>query len=261
MIVIIMAGGMGKRMDSDLPKVLHNVICPYDKNLLLPMLVHVILTATKLNPLKIFIIVGKFREIISNTIDEYIENNTITNPELIEYVDQEIALGTGHAIKCTLPQIALYPDEKAIILSGDVPLISLDTLKKLDGIENKLLVTELDNPYGCGRILLNSSGEIEGIREEKDCNKTEKQIKLVNCGIYQIKINDLVNLIPLINNSNKAQEYYLTDIIELMVQYNIKIEPFILEKQNHLEIKNVNTKQDLFELNQFIYGMTFIKNF
>lgn len=252
MIVIIMAGGMGKRMGCDLPKVLHQVVSPDDKNLTFPMLIHVILTATKLNPLKIFIIVGKFREIISNTIREYIENNTITNPDLIEYVDQEIALGTGHAIKCTLPQIISYSNEKALILSGDVPLISVNTLKNLDGLENKLLVTELDNPYGCGRILLNSSEQIECIKEEKDCDESEKKIKLVNCGIYQIRINDLINLVPLINNSNKAQEYYLTDIIQLMIQNNIKIETFLLEKNNHWEIKNINTKQDLLELNQFV---------
>lgn len=252
MIVIIMAGGMGKRMGSDLPKVLHNVVSPEDNNLIFPMLVHVVLTATKLNPLKIFIVVGKFRQIITNTIREYVEKNFITNPELIEYIDQDVPLGTGHAIKCTIPFIIPYSNENTLILSGDVPLISSNTLKNLDDSENKLLVTELANPYGCGRILLNRLGQIEGIREEKDCGEDEKQIKLVNCGIYQIKTKDLVDLIPLITNSNKAQEYYLTDIIQLMIQHNIKIQTLLLEKSNQWEIKNVNTQQDLFELNEFI---------
>ena len=252
MIVLVMAGGMGKRMGSDLPKVLHKVVCPCDKNLMYPMLVHVILTAIKLNPTKIFVIVGKFRDIITNTIAEYVKKNVIQNPEIIEYVDQEIAMGTGHAIKCVLPYIIPYSNENALILSGDVPLISLNTLVNLNGLTNKILVTELDNPYGCGRILLNGMGKIDGIREEKDCSDEEKQIKLVNCGIYQIKTIDLIDLVPLINNSNKSGEYYLTDIIELMCKYNIDVDIYQLTKFNLWEIKNVNTQSDLLELNEFV---------
>jgi len=192
-------------------------------------------------------------DIISNTINEYVGQGIIKNPYIIEYVNQDIALGTGDAIKCCLPQINLYWNERALILSGDVPLISFNTLKNLIKKNiNRLLITELENPFGCGRIILNESGNIMGIKEEKDCGEEEKLILLVNCGIYQIAVSDLIRLIPKISNNNKSQEYYLTDIIDLMISYNIPIETFILEKNSQWEIKNVNTKKDLEELNDFI---------
>ena len=253
MIVIIMAGGLGKRMESEIPKVLHQVICPSDITKSYPMIIHIINTSIKINVKKIFVIVGKYKEIIKKTIEEYIGFNY-----LIEYIDQEPALGTGHAIKCSLSLLLNYSNENALILSGDVPLISLSTLKGLEGEINKLLITELDEPFGCGRILFNefNSNKIIGIKEEKDCNEEEKKIKLVNCGIYQIKVIDLINLIPLINNNNKSNEYYLTDIIGLMIEHSIPIETFVLEKNLQYEIKNVNTKKDLEELNNFIKNNT-----
>lgn len=256
MIVIIMAGGLGKRMESDLPKVLHKVTHPSNHQIQYPMLIHVIMSSINLGPKKIFVIVGKFREIISNEINKYISDGLIINPELIEYVDQEPALGTGHAIKCSLEQIKQYSNEKALILSGDVPLISSGTLENLvKGNTNKLLVTELSNPFGCGRILLDTNGKIYGIREEKDCNVDEKKISLVNCGIYQILVQDLLNLIPQISNNNKSQEYYLTDIIDLMIKNNISVKTHVLDVSLQWEIKNVNTKKDLEELNNFIKQM------
>ena len=262
MIVIIMAGGLGKRMESDLPKVLHNVISPFDINKSYPMIIHIINTSIKLGANKIFIIVGKYKDIIKKTIDDFIKQG---NPDeldkldeldkidyLIEYIEQEPALGTGHAIKCALPSLLKFSNESALILSGDVPLISEITLKGLCGNMNKILITKLTNPYGCGRILFDNMNKIIGIREEKDCNDGEKKIEYVNCGIYQIKIIDLINLIPLINNNNKSNEYYLTDIIDLMIQNSIPIETFLLENNLQYQIKNVNTKKDLDELNNYI---------
>jgi len=248
MIVIIMAGGLGKRMESDLPKVLHHVICPSDTNISYPMIVHIIKTSVEFKIKKIFIIVGKYKNIIKNTIEEYIDSNI----HLIEYVEQEPALGTAHAIKCALPTISNYSNDRALILSGDVPLISTNTLIGLDSEVNKLLITELMVPDGCGRILFDAEGKIIGIREEKDCMGDEKKIKLVNCGIYQIRVIDLINLIPQIDNKNKSNEYYLTDIVGLMISNSIHIETSILKNEYQYEIKNVNTKKDLDELNNYI---------
>ena len=253
MIVIIMAGGMGKRMESDLPKVLHPLTHPLNHDIEYPMLIHVIMTSINLNPSKIFIIVGGFREIISNQINQYVSEGLIQKSELIEYVDQEIAMGTGHAIKCCLDQISSYRNDRVLILSGDVPLITSSTLNNLlVGNTNKLLITELSIPFGCGRILLNIDGKIIGIREEKDCCDDEKNINLVNCGIYQVAVKDLINLIPQISNNNKSQEYYLTDIVDLMIRNNIELETCNLDKKSQWEIKNVNTKKDLEELNNFV---------
>jgi len=253
-----MAGGLGKRMESDLPKVLHKVIRNNNKNineektLFYPMIVHVINTAIFLNPEKIFIIVGKYKDIIKKTIDEYINLKIISNLTIIEYVMQKESLGTGHAILSSLDQIKEYYDSNAIILSGDVPLISNETLMNLNDTENKLLITELDNPYGCGRIIMDKDNKVINIIEEKDCNEEEKNIKLVNCGIYQIKVIDLLNLIPQITNNNKGQEYYLTDLVPLMIKNNIIIKYYNLPKKNQREITNINTKNDLEIVNSLL---------
>ena len=248
MIVFILAGGLGKRMGSDLPKVCNKVLVP-KTNTFLPMIVHVIITALKLNPESIYIVVGQYKNLIEKTISEYL------TPEqfgLINWVIQEEALGTGHAILCGLNFLQSHPNTQTLILSGDVPLISESTLAQLISNTNKLLITEMDEPTGCGRIGLGMGNQIIKITEEKDCGIEEKQIKLVNCGIYQINSDDLVNLLPKITNNNKACEYYLTDIIGLMVSNNIPIDYYCLPKELAHEIKNVNTKKDLDELNEWV---------
>ena len=255
MIIIIMAGGLGKRMESDLPKVLHEVSVVNQPEKKYPMLIHVLMTALKLNPEKIFIIVGKFKNIIKESIDNFIKIGLLNINIQIEYVDQPIALGTGDAIKCVLPYLNQYNNSTSLILSGDVPLISTKTLENLCGITNKILITELDEPFGCGRIIWDRNSNIVDIVEEKDCTDLQKKIKFVNCGIYQIAVKDLINLIPLINNNNKSQEYYLTDIIKLMIINNIFVDNYTLEKNDQYQIKNVNTKKDLEELNNFIENM------
>lgn len=255
MIVLIMAGGLGKRMESTLPKVLHKVGNANSMYPMYPMIIHVIIKALTINPEKIFIIVGKYKDIIKETIDEYINQNIIINPEIIEYVFQEESLGTGHAILCSLPHIKNYYNTKAIILSGDVPLISNNTLQNLIDNENRLLITELDNPTGCGRIIMvKENNSIINIIEEKDCNENEKNIKLVNCGIYQINVMDLLKLIPLIDNNNKANEYYLTDIVPLMINNNIGVGYYNLPKENQYEITNINTKADLERVNNLHFS-------
>lgn len=242
-----MAGGLGKRMESDLPKVLHKV-----SNY--PMIVHVIKTALQLSPDKIFIIVGKYKSIIDEHIGKYLTKEEYSK---INYVIQEKALGTGHAIFCSLKTISKYIDDRVIILSGDVPLISLDTLTNLiDDDQDKMLITELNNPAACGRIIFNDNKmHVSEIVEEKECTEEQKLIKFVNCGIYQISVTNLLKFIPLITNENKAKEYYLTDIVDLMKKYNKQIGFYSLPKDNQFEIKNVNTKNDLANLNIMIEEM------
>ena len=246
-----MAGGIGKRMNSDLPKVLHLVSSPSESEML-PMIVHAIRTANQLNPSKIFVIVGKHRKRISDTIDHYAKSGWIQCLDSIHYIDQEPALGTGHAVRCVLPYIEEYKEDSAIILSGDVPLLSQNTLLRICGGENRLLITELDEPFGCGRILFDQQNRILGIKEEKDCTPEEQKIQFVNCGIYQIRVSHLMEWIPLIQNNNNAEEYYLTDIVGLLLKNRIPIETIVLEKTQQWEIKNINTQRDLEEINDFV---------
>ena len=237
MISIILAGGLGKRMNSELPKVLHIVNGK-------PMICNVIERALELRSEKILIIVGKYKEIIKKTIEEYITT------EKIRYIIQQEPLGTGNAIMSCIPflkSINTTEDEHFLILSGDVPLIKYDTLMYLTNFkkgENCLLSFILENPKGYGRILSNENGEIERIVEEKDCTDIQKEITSVNCGIYSLNFKTLLLSLK-IQNKNIANEYYLTDLIELAYKDGQPFYEFVLLKEKQNEILNINSKEDL----------------
>ena len=238
LFILIMAGGLGKRMNSDIPKVLHLINNE-------PMIVKIIKTANRLNPKKIIIVVGKFKEIIKNKISEYID---LTN---IEFIDQDEPLGTGHAIMCCSKYLSNYLNSKTLILSGDVPLITENTLNKIiNNSKNVTIATsKVDNPYGYGRIVLNNN-IFEKIVEEKDCNDLEKDIKIINSGIYIFNTEILIKNINFINNINKQNEYYLTDIFSIIKNKNINIDLYNIECYN--EILGVNTSEQLNYLNKII---------
>jgi len=243
-VILIMAGGLGKRMNSTLPKVLHKVLN-------YPMLVHVIKTSLQLEPKKIIIIVGKYKDVIDSTIKKYLSNEEY---DKIEYAYQEEALGTGHAVMCSLYNLAQYTEHKVLILSGDVPLISKETLSSLNSeYEDRMLITDLDIPKACGRIIFNEDKtKVDDIIEEKECSDEQKLINYVNCGIYQITVQNLFKFVPLIDNNNKTGEFYLTDIVKLMKNNGEQIGFHDLPKEKQYEIKNVNTKEDLDKLNEDI---------
>ena len=158
LIIIIMAGGLGKRMNSTLPKVLHPI-----KGI--PMICKIIEEANKLNPSKIFVIVGKYKKIIEETIN----NNNI------EYIIQEEALGTGHALLCSRNKLLNFPNHNVLILSGDVPLITSETMINICTNPNSIVVTSLDDPKGYGRIIEDDSNRFQKIVEEKDCNDRDRK--------------------------------------------------------------------------------------
>ena len=236
-----MAGGLGKRMESKIPKVLHMI---NDK----PMIVHIIEKAIKVSPEKIFVVGGKFLPIIEYAIYIYKLTSYVT------FVKQEEPLGTGHAIQCCKPFLEKYPNTNTLILSGDVPLIEINTLKILLNVNKcvKVLTTELENPFGYGRIVENNN-VFEKILEEKDCNNEEKNIKKINSGIYCFKTPILCKYIMDIKNENKQKEYYLTDIIEIIKNNeNTHIEQYILPKYSSNQILGVNTKEQLLEISKLI---------
>lgn len=240
-IAIIMAGGLGKRMCSDLPKVIHKI---NNK----PLLVYVIEETKLINPKKILIIVGKYHDIIKKTLSEYM------SLENIHFIIQPEALGTGHAIQCCRDELLQYQNTNIVILSGDTPLIKHTTIKDIfNHFQNvKIVTTIMENPFGYGRII-DKNGIFERITEEKDCNDNEKCIKKVNCGIYAFNSYLLCKYLPLLTNHNAQKEYYLTDIIELIKNgEKINIELFNIPKEQQIEIMGVNTKEQLEELEQQI---------
>ena len=234
-IVIIMAGGLGKRMKSDLPKVLHKI----DNE---PMLVHVIKQSKLLLPNKIMVVVGKYRRVIEETLMNYIDMENIC------FVDQSEPLGTGHAVQCCIPELKSdNMNTRVLILSGDVPLLQSNTMLKILTNLNKvkIAVTEFDDPYGYGRIV-EQNNIFDKMVEEKDCNFEQKQIKKVNCGIYAFNSEILCKYLPLLQPNNSQGEYYLTDIVEIIkIHEKINIEMFEFSKEIQIEIIGVNTVEQL----------------
>ena len=233
-IILIMAGGLGKRMNSKLPKVLHKI---KDK----PMLIHVIETSKKLNPIKIGIIVGKYKKNIYDCMIEY--NINMAN---IEFINQDIPLGTGHAILCTLPFLENYKNNICFILSGDTPFIKSETLQfMMNKIDDAIiLVSKKENPFGYGRIVIENN-RCKKIIEEKDANEIEKKINIVNGGIYGFYIPILFEYLPKINNNNSQSEYYLTDIFEFLEKDKKSIHIHVLSIENQFELLGVNTIDQL----------------
>lgn len=234
MIVLLMAAGLSKRFmkNSDTPKVIYPING-------IPMIIHIINQVLELNNVeKIFIIVNNiYYSKIKECVDNFIDNN------IIEYIFQDEPNGTGGAIKSTLEYIKKY-NNNALIISGDTPYIKKETIQELFNKTNSMLITKLDDPKHNGRIIIKNNSITE-IVEFKDCNEEEKNIKYVNCGIYNFEILNLLKFIPLLNNQNKANEYYLTDIIKMMNNDNIIINYYDLEKDKQIEIYNINTMEDL----------------
>lgn len=238
--IIILAAGNGTRMKSHIPKVLHLVNG-------IPMLVLIIQTCLSLHPKQILIVVGTHEDLIKSTVSQYINNN-----KQIVYCRQPSALGTGDAVKTTIPFIT----DDVLILNGDVPLISFETLKNIINNYYSLPPTDIlvaainvNNPTGYGRILLekDNSTQCIGIIEEKDATDEQKKITLVNTGIYMISKNVVTKYIPLISNENNAQkEYYLTDLIKLCPQSK---RIYLLSESKLGEIYNVNTCEQLAFIN------------
>jgi UDP-N-acetylglucosamine diphosphorylase/glucosamine-1-phosphate N-acetyltransferase len=244
-IVVIMAGGLGKRMESSLPKVLHKISG-------MPMIWHLLLKLKVLkhhiNIEKIIIVVGKYKDIIKSELEKYEEI-----PE-IEYVIQDEPLGTGHAIKCCINELSEFPKSDVLILSGDVPLLQQSTMNKLINMDEKvkLITTILSEPTGYGRIVKNSE-KFEKIVEQKDCNKRELEVKEINCGIYAIKSEYLCKYLPHLKNNNSQGEYYLTDIIEMIKREEmVDVGLLKIPEENIYEILGVNTVQQLKELEKLI---------
>jgi UDP-N-acetylglucosamine diphosphorylase/glucosamine-1-phosphate N-acetyltransferase len=245
LVVIIMAGGLGTRMESNIPKVIHKLGG-------IPMINHILRNlqklATTINLKQILIVVGKYR----NQIQEAIEDDLLMSN--ITYVNQPEALGTGHAVQCCINELSKYPNSNTLILSGDVPMFSAGSMFNLVNNLDKarIIITTNDNPTGYGRIII-KDGKFERIVEHNDCTPKQLNILKVNCGIYAFNTEILCKWLPFINNNNKKHEYYLTDIVEIIKrEENIEIELYDLPAEKMVEVIGVNTVIQLNELEYLI---------
>jgi bifunctional UDP-N-acetylglucosamine pyrophosphorylase / glucosamine-1-phosphate N-acetyltransferase len=230
MNIVILAAGMGKRMQSALPKVLHPLAGK-------PLLSHVIDTARALSPTKLCIIYGHGGEAVPQSL---------TSSD-INFAKQEPQLGTGHAVMQAIPY--LQDDVPTLILYGDVPLTTRHSLQELldrAGHEKLAVLTvELENPTGYGRIV-RQHGNIVGIVEQKDASEAERAIREVNTGIMVAPTVQLKKWLATLSNDNAQREYYLTDIVARAVADGVAV--VSAQPGAVWETLGVNSKVQLAEL-------------
>ena len=230
MNVVILAAGMGKRMQSDLPKVLHPLAGK-------PLLSHVIDTARSLSPVRCCVVFGHGGDAVPRTLAA----------GDLDFVLQQPQLGTGHAVMQALP--LLQDDQPTLVLYGDVPLTSPATLQKLlraAGTDKLAVLTvNLDDPTGYGRIV-REHHRIVRIVEQKDASDTERNIREVNTGILIAPTKQLKAWLSNLSNDNAQGEYYLTDIIARAVASGVTVES--AQPDFVWETLGVNSKVQLAEL-------------
>lgn len=230
MNIVILAAGMGKRMNSDLPKVLHSLAGK-------PLLAHVLDTARSLNPGRLIVVYGHGGELVQKKITE---ND-------LAFVKQEPQLGTGHAV---MQAVSLLDESMpTLVLYGDVPLIGQASLSRLleAAGANKLaiLTAELDDPTGYGRII-RDNGQINRIVEQKDGNSVELAVNEINTGIMVVPTVPLKRWLSSLSNNNAQGEYYLTDIVGKAVAEQIEVTS--AQPDAIWETLGVNSKRQLAEL-------------
>ncbi len=230
MNIVILAAGQGKRMHSNLPKVLHPVAGK-------PLAQHVIDTARSLAPEKLIVVHGHGGAVVQATL---------AADDLL-WAEQAQQLGTGHAVAQALP--LLGEAAQTLVLYGDVPLTSAATLRALLDAGRaglSILTVDLENPTGYGRILRDASGQVQRIVEEKDASVEEKAVREVNTGIMAIPTARLGAWLGQLKNNNAQGEYYLTDIVALAVAEGVPVRT--AQPAGEWEVLGVNSKVQLAEL-------------
>lgn len=237
MNIVILAAGMGKRMYSDLPKVLHPVAGR-------PMLAHVLDTARALSPSRLVVVVGhgaaRVREAVA--------------ADDVAFAEQAQQLGTGHAVMQALP--LLDDNQPTLVLYGDVPLTSAATLRALvaeAGAQRLgVLTVEMPDPTGYGRIVRDAAGSIVRIVEQKDATEAEKAIREINTGIIVCPTGHLRKWLSTLRNDNAQGEYYLTDTVERAVADGV--ETVSAQPAAIWETLGVNSKLQLAEVERIHQG-------
>ncbi len=238
---IILAAGKGTRMKSDMPKVLHTI---FEKTLLGYVIDAVNNTGIADEN---FVIVGHQAE----RVEEYI-NSKYTNAKCILQSPQ---LGTGHAVSMAVPYLNDF-DGEVIILCGDTPLITSDTLKEFVEAHRNLksditvMSAIFENPTNYGRVIRNSDNTLNSIVEEKDATPEQKAVKEINAGIYCLNWAKIKPAFSQLKTNNAQGEYYLTDIIKWGNEQNLSVNAYTL-KDNE-EIYGINSKSNLAEATKFL---------
>ncbi|QSV61920.1 MAG: bifunctional UDP-N-acetylglucosamine diphosphorylase/glucosamine-1-phosphate N-acetyltransferase GlmU [Dolichospermum sp. DL01] len=234
-VVAILAAGKGTRMKSNLPKVLHSLGGR-------SLVERVIESAEPLLPSRRLVIVGYQSQEVKTAM------NAIHG---VEFVEQTVQLGTGHAIQQLLPHLEGYTGD-LLILNGDVPLLRTETLNNLlqTHQENQnsctILTAQLANPQGYGRVFRNSECIVQKIVEDKDCTPTQRENDRVNAGIYCFRWPDLAKFLPQLEANNAQKEYYLTDAVTQVGKV------MAVDVKDYQEILGINDRLQLATANDIL---------
>ena len=230
MSVVILAAGKGTRMYSDLPKVLHTLAGK-------AMVQHVIDAANEMGASQVHLVYGHGGDLLKQTLRD----------DKLNWVLQAEQLGTGHAMQQAAPFFS--DDEDILMLYGDVPLISVETLARLRAAKPQggigLLTVKLDDPTGYGRIV-RENGAVVGIVEHKDATEAQRQINEINTGILVANGADLKRWLGKLNNNNAQGEYYITDVIAMAHQEGREVVAAHPDRLS--EVEGVNNRLQLSRL-------------
>lgn len=237
-VAVILAAGKGKRMKSDLPKVLHQLGGK-------PMVEYVVDTAKELGVERIILVVGHK----GNQTQESLKHLNV------EFVVQEEQLGTGHAVLQTKELLSDF-DGDVLILCGDVPLLRADTLNKLLEEHRRkkavatVLTAVLDDPSHYGRIIRDKHGMVQEIVEAKDADADQINIREINTGIFCFDRASLFSVLEKITNDNKQREYYLTDAVKLLRDRNLPIRGMVTP--DPVETLGINSPEELKKMEKIL---------
>ncbi len=232
---IVLAAGLGKRMKSEIPKVLHQVCFK-------PILYYILKSLSALKLKNIFVVVGHKEELVR----QFLSNDF---PDAVA-VRQDNQLGTAHAVRSVKKYFEELSDN-CLILPGDIPMILPETLQAVTGGNTRdehknsavLLTAFVRDPSGYGRIIRDTGGNIVKIVEQKDASEEEKLVNEINTSVYCFKKTLLFEFLENIGSDNSQKEFYLTDIVENLVKSGRRVQGFAVK--NSLEVEGINDRSDL----------------
>ncbi len=236
---IILAAGRGKRMKSPLAKVLHAVRGK-------PMVQYVVEAACAVCGDAVVVVVG-------HQADEV--RRLVSRIAPVRFALQEQQLGTGHAVRCALPEVPACC-ESLLVLCGDVPLIAAATLAALvddhrrAGRDATVLAVDLEHPAGYGRLIFDGAGSLCAIIEEADADSAQRAVRTVNSGIYCLRRSFLEDALPRLSRDNAQGEYYLTDVVRIGVESRLRVGVF--RGGDPDEVLGINSPEDLARIERLL---------
>ncbi|HEY0762733.1 MAG TPA: bifunctional UDP-N-acetylglucosamine diphosphorylase/glucosamine-1-phosphate N-acetyltransferase GlmU [Pyrinomonadaceae bacterium] len=239
--VLVMAAGLGTRMKSNRAKVLHELGGS-------PLIAHVVRAAQALQPHAIFVVVGHQAEEVERAALAEVG-------DLARFVTQAQQRGTADAVESARSELE-NTDSLVLVLSGDVPMIKTETLRKLiehhnnSGAACTILSVRLENPTGYGRIVRDANDSFQKIVEHRDATEEQRQVKEINSGIYCFDGKELYRALRKVEPANDQGEYYLTDVAEIIRADGGTVSVYL--HSDNREVSGINTRAELAEFENLI---------